>query len=167
MSIADHVCDWCGRPAATIEPTNLAYTFVCKNDACFLALSRATASNSSAVTGLKMKTNGVYPSKWLRSDDLVKPVTLEIEGARMETLKTPDGKSEDKLVVRFTGVQKALVVNKTNLAALDEICGSETDDWPGKVVELFPTKTNMAGKTVPCIRIRQTTRDALNDSLPF
>jgi len=44
------------------------------------------------------------------------------------------------------------MVNWDTTAAL---CGEDTDMWPGKRIELYPTTTLMGGKTTPCIRVRE------------
>ena len=42
----------------------------------------------------------------------------------------------------------------TNFDAVADICGADTDGWPGCQIELYPSKTQMGGKTVDCIRVR-------------
>ena len=102
-----------------------------------------------------MKKADVFPSKYLKNDDLNgKPITVTIERAPLEPLKTPDGKEQNKTVLYFRGTKKALPLNITNWDACAEICGEDTEDWPRHQIELYPTKTQMGGKTVDCIRIR-------------
>ena len=102
-----------------------------------------------------MKKADVFPSKYLKSDDLNgKPNTVTIDRAPLEPLKSPEGKEQTKIVLYFRGAKKALPINITNWDACAEICGEDTEDWPGHQIELYPTKTQMGGKTVDCIRIR-------------
>jgi len=133
----------------------------------------------------EMRRDEVFPSKYLKASDLNgKPVVLTIADAPLETLKSPEGKEQSKIVLYFKGAKKALPLNIANWDAVAEILGGETDDWPGGRIELFPTKTQMGGKTVDCIRIRPP-RDAaaakiapppkakgpegddMNDAIPF
>jgi hypothetical protein len=108
---------------------------------------------------LQMKKDDVFSSKYLKHTDLQgKATTAIIESALLETLKSPEGKEQSKTVLRFVGAKKSLPLNLTNWDAVAEICGGDTDDWPGCQVELYPTKTQMAGKTVDCIRVRAPTK---------
>ena len=102
-----------------------------------------------------MKRSDVFQSKYLKCEDLQgKPITVTIERAPLETLKSPDGKEENKIVLYFHGAKKSFPLNMTNFDACAEICGDDTNDWAGKQIELYPAKTQMAGKTVDCIRVR-------------
>lgn len=59
-----------------------------------------------------MKKDEVFPNKWLKCADLQgKPITVTIESAPLETLKSPDGKEQDKIVLYFAGAKKALPLN--------------------------------------------------------
>jgi hypothetical protein len=101
------------------------------------------------------KRDDVFPSKFLRAADLSgKPITVTIESAPLETLKSPEGKEQTKTVLYFKKTKKALPLNVTNWDAVADIAGDDSDDWPGHKVELYPTTTEMKGKTVDCIRIR-------------
>jgi hypothetical protein len=106
-------------------------------------------------TELKMRKDDVFPSKYVKVSDLIgKPITVVIERASLETLKNSEGKEQAKMVLYFVGAKKALPLNLTNWDACSEICGDDTDDWPGHRIELYPAKTHMGGKMVDCIRIR-------------
>jgi|SoiMethySBSTD1v2_1073268.scaffolds.fasta_scaffold225255_3 hypothetical protein len=102
-----------------------------------------------------MKRDDVFPSKYLKCADLNgKPFVLSIASAPLETLKSSDGKEQKKIVLYFLGAKKTLPLNATNFDSAAEICGDDTDNWPGHKIELYPSRTQMAGKTVDCIRIR-------------
>jgi len=115
-----------------------------------------------------MKKADVFPSKYLKSDDLQgRPITVTIERAPLETLKSPDGKEQTKIVLYFRGAKKALPLNVTNWDACVDACGDDdTDGWPGKQIELYPAKTQMAGKTVDCVRIRPPAQRELPKQKP-
>ena len=86
-----------------------------------------------------------FPSKYLKADDLRgRPVTLEIAAAPEETLTGFDGRQETKTVVYFAGTRKKLPCNRTNWNAIAD----------GHKIELYPSTTEMNGKTLPCIRVR-------------
>jgi hypothetical protein len=103
-----------------------------------------------------MKKDEVFPSKYLKPGDLKgKPVAVTIERAALETLKSREGKEQDKIVLYFVGAKKMLPLNVTNFDACADACGDEdSDNWPGHQIELYPDKTQMGGKTVDCIRVR-------------
>ena len=62
-----------------------------------------------------MKKEDVFPSRFWKAADLNgKPMVVTIEGTVRETLKTPDGKSDEKPVLYFTGSKKSLSLNVTN-----------------------------------------------------
>ncbi len=104
---------------------------------------------------LNMKKNDLFFSKYLKASDMDgKTATVVIERAPLETLKNSEGKEQAKIVLYFRGAKKALALNLTNWDACAEICGDDTDDWPGHRIELYPTKTQMGGKMVDCVRIR-------------
>jgi hypothetical protein len=105
---------------------------------------------------LEMKRDDVFPSKYLKAADLNgKPVTVTIKDAPYETLKSSEGKEQGKTVLYFVRGKKTLPLNIVNWDSVAEICGDDTDAWPGHTIELYPTVTSMGAKTVPCIRIRR------------
>jgi hypothetical protein len=109
-----------------------------------------------------MRKSEAYPSKYFRAADVEEGwcLPVEIEMARMETFKSDRGGESQKLVVYFRRVKSGLVCGPTVWDQIAETIGEEdTDDWAGHRIELFRDKTTMAGKTVPCIRVREA--DAL------
>ena len=66
------------------------------------------------------------------------------------------------MVLYFNKTKKTLPLNRVNWDSVADILGDDTDDWIGGKIELYPTTTEMAGKTVPCVRVRQT-----NGALPL
>ena len=128
-----------------------------------------------------MRKTDVFPSKYLSAGDLGgKPHVLEIARAPLETLKA-NGSEQAKIVLYFRDAKKSLPLNKTNFDAVADCAGTdETDNWPGVRVEVFPTTTEMQGKTVACIRIRKprelplapskapaAPRPSIDDEIPF
>lgn len=83
----------------------------------------------------------VFPSKWLRADDLVKygaqGVAVTVERAEAEYLRQMDGTHQWKPVVYFVGASRALICNVTQARSLAAVAGSETiSDWAGARVVL-------------------------------
>lgn len=79
---------------------------------------------------------------------------LRIKSFKMETLKGNDGEEEVKPVVAFQGADKALILNKTNANRIAAVHGWETDDWIGKVIELYVENVEAFGKMQDAIRVR-------------
>jgi hypothetical protein len=97
-----------------------------------------------------MKIGSAFPGTYLKASDLQgRRVQVTIERVEMEDIG-----GDQKPVIHFRGKDRALVLNKTNANSVWGINGSDdTDDWPGTVVVLYPSKTDFQGKRVDCIRI--------------
>ena len=96
-----------------------------------------------------------YRRRFLKCADLKgKPVRLTIAAEYSEKLKDTTGKEEEKSILSFVGTDKELVVNVTNWDSIVEVTSeSDSENWAGHKIELYPTTTPMGGKTVDCIRI--------------
>jgi hypothetical protein len=96
-----------------------------------------------------------FPSKYLKASDLRGPVTVEIKDAPQETLTGFDGQQQTKTVLYFTNTRKKFPLNRTNWNAVADVTGEEdSENWPGHKIELYPSTTEMNGKTLPCVRVR-------------
>ena len=104
-----------------------------------------------------MNANEAFPSNYLKAADLKgRRMVLTIESAQMDALD--DGK---KLVVRFRGAERALVLNRTNCTSIIEIAGTaETAAWTGTRIVLYPDRTDFQGRRVDCIRVDPPTQAA-------
>jgi hypothetical protein len=97
-----------------------------------------------------MRVDDAYPSKFLGAADLGgRPATVRINTVEMEVLD-----KQKKVVLTFVGKKKAFVCNKTNAKKIAELHGDEMDDWPDKLIELYPAEVEFAGDTVDAIRVR-------------
>jgi hypothetical protein len=103
------------------------------------------------------KRHEVFPSPFLSAADLNgKPVTLTIESAPLEKLKGTGGSEETKTVLYFKGTKKSLPLNRTNWDKVADITGEDdSNDWPGRQIQLYPTTTPFRTDVVDCIRIRE------------
>src|SRR5262249_27273819 len=109
-----------------------------------------------------MKRDDVFPSKYLKAADLSgKPVVVTIERAVLETLKSPEGRAQDKIVLYLKSTKKSFPLNLTTWDAVADIAGDDTDDWSGHRIELYTTTTQMGGKVVDCIRVRAPSQRSL------
>lgn len=102
------------------------------------------------------KLTDIYQSKWLSAADLKnQEVIATIAGVTTDEFEA-DGKKSVKLVCKFQGVDKALILNKTNSFTIKEISGQDdTDNWPGTVICLYPTMVQFGTKMTEAIRIKR------------
>lgn len=93
---------------------------------------------------------------FLKTEDLQgRTIPVVIESVGIEDIKGDHG-IEKKLVARFVGKDKGIILNLTNCGLLEEIAGTDDyEQWPGLRVALYPTTTMFGGKKVPCLRIKQ------------
>jgi hypothetical protein len=97
-----------------------------------------------------MKLSEAFPSQFLKWEDIdgAEP-TVTISAAQMETLG-----DDHKLVLKFTGKQKRFVCNRTNANTLEQLYGSDTDEWLGKQITLFVVPVQFQGRMVNGLRVR-------------
>lgn len=121
-----------------------------------------------------MKTNDVFPSKYLRGADIEdREVQATVSHVAMEDVT----ETEKKPVVHFKGATKGVVLNKTNWDRLVHISGSDdSDDWSGVKVILYTELVTFQGKTSPSVRIKRPPQgtaqpakanEDMNDDVPF
>ena len=108
-----------------------------------------------------MNVNDVYPSKndHLKAGDLQgHQVKVTIEG--MEIAEFTEG---NKIVLKFAGKDKTMVMNKTNSRKVAEYYGDDTDGWMGKEIVIYPDKTEFNNAMVDCLRVRVEAPMATDD----
>jgi len=97
-----------------------------------------------------MNIETCFPSEYVKAGDLNGRVTVKIHHVEMRVVG-----DDSKPVVFFEKTQKGLVLNKTNARSIIQIAGgvTDTDQWTGIQVVIYPTTTDYSGQRVPCIRI--------------
>ncbi len=96
-----------------------------------------------------MDINKSFTGDWLKAEQFTTEQTFTIKHVAMERVG-----EDDKPVVSFLEMTQGLVLNKTNAAAIASMYGSETNNWTGKQLTLYPTQVDYAGKQVRAIRVR-------------
>lgn len=113
-----------------------------------------------------MDMRSVYPSKWLKPDDLDPQGNVYVIGqVIMEAIM-----GEGKPVIYFRGKEKGLVLNRTNNSTLVGLFGAESNRWIDKEIILYPSTVIMNGAPQPCIRVRlngQSRPLDPDDTVPF
>ena len=98
-----------------------------------------------------MKLSQIFPSKYVKAADIVRPLQLSINRVAFEAMQ--DG--NQKPVIYFDGTQKGIVCNRTNAKTVALLAKSEeTNDWPGTKVEIFTELVGFRGEVVQAIRFR-------------
>ena len=92
-----------------------------------------------------MRKGDVFQSKFLKGDDLKGGTAdVQIESVTMENIGLDDGPQDIKPVMRFTGKEKGMIVNKTNWELLELFLKSDdSDNWAGAHILLWNDPTVM------------------------
>lgn len=98
----------------------------------------------------------LHPNDYLAAVEFQgRDVTLTIAGVKREDLKMAGGKQDTKPVLTFKETSKKLILNKTNASSIVEMYGSVAEDWIGKRVTFYPTRTACGRDMTDCIRVRE------------
>ncbi len=101
-----------------------------------------------------MKISTAFPSKYLRAAD-IDDGAAHVHNIHSVTVEEVADGEDHKPILYFDGVEKGLVLNKTNANTVAGLYGDDTERWVGNPVEMFATETEFQGKRVACIRVRQ------------
>jgi len=108
-----------------------------------------------------MKTADVFPSRYLKAEELDEDLTVTIREVVMETFTDRErGTDTEKPVAYFEELEKGLIINKTNWSQIAKQHGDESDEWPGKAIVLTVMDVSAFGDVVSAIRIRSKTKSA-------
>jgi hypothetical protein len=98
-----------------------------------------------------MKASEIYPSKFIRAEDIDGTLTVTITDAVLEEVGSL---KVEKLVIYFKEFPKPLICNVTNFKRIVKLHGDDTDLWIDKKITLFRTTTEFQGEEIPAIRVR-------------
>lgn len=100
-----------------------------------------------------MRASDLCPSPHLEAADLDgKDVPVTIRDVAFDEVGE---ERATKGCVFFEEFSRSMVLNRTNLKRLIAMHGNDTDGWVGQRITLYPSETDFAGRTVPCIRVRE------------
>ena len=71
-----------------------------------------------------------------------------IDAAFPETIN-----GDEKLCLRFKGIEKPMVLNQTNISILSAALGDNTDDWISKKVSLSVVKVSFNGELKDSLQV--------------
>lgn len=103
------------------------------------------------------KTSEMKDRKFIGKDDVGKGLLVTITGCDKENVAVEDAPKELKWCLMFAEIDKPLVLNATNIALAEQVCGSnDTDQWIGHQIVLYVDPTvSYAGRVVGGVRIRR------------
>lgn len=121
-----------------------------------------------------MQVKDMFPAKYLRGQDMTKPMLIEMHVVMQQKLRPgPDKPEETAYVLYFDDVStgkpapvRGLVKHENGKHALvlrrqlaDEIMSAsgtqDTDEWSGKRVVIYPEQRTVARRNVVSIRARK------------
>jgi hypothetical protein len=111
-----------------------------------------------------MKMNDAFPSKYLKASDVEDEPVYKIIKAEVEEVGP---KKDEKVILYFRGVEKGLVLNKTNWKAIaDQLGSDDTDSWIGSEIQLYSGTASFQGEEVEAIRIKKRLKKAAPSAAP-
>lgn len=112
-----------------------------------------------------MKSTDVFPSKYLKAEDVDGEPIVTIASVELESMKDKSGADIQKPVIYFSETDKGLVANKTNWSLIAKQYGDESDDWIGKQITLTVMDVDSFGDIVSAIRVKPQRKVASKPAL--
>lgn len=101
----------------------------------------------------KKTTNPNYLGAYAFDDG--KDMIVQVKDVKPEMVQNQQGR-EEKLVLHFEGDVKPLILNSTNMKAIEKATGSAyLDEWVGKKLQLYVTLVSAFGTTTDAVRVRE------------
>jgi len=101
-----------------------------------------------------MTSDQIFPSKYLKADDLDGEMTVTIKSVVLEELESKDRGKQSKPVAYFREFDKGVVLNRTNWGTIAKQHGDDSDMWVGKQIVLFAMDVEAFGEMVLAIRVK-------------
>ena len=100
-----------------------------------------------------MQASKLCPSPHISAEDLSGDTEVTISTVGFEVIGE---EKENRGCVKFDEFERSMVLNRTNLKRIIAHHGNDTAEWKGKKITLYPSETDWGGRTVPCIRVRES-----------
>ena len=102
------------------------------------ASRRLSPTDPRSLAALIISVSKVYPSKWIRPDEVTRAFTIVVTGVTVEEFRLPDGSKETKIVLVLARAAKRLPLSKTQAKALAGLLGDDAETWQGSMIILAP-----------------------------
>jgi len=113
-----------------------------------------------------MKRSDAFPSKYFSKEDVTVPLMLTIESVTMETFDSDKGKRDKPILYFADEDSKPMVLNNGNWLTIEGLYGEESDNWTGRLIELYNDPNVMFGKKrVGGIRVRAPHSNGKHESV--
>lgn len=101
----------------------------------------------------KKTTNPNYIGEWDFEDG--KDQIVQVKDVKAEVIQNQQGR-EEKSVMYFENGVKPLILNVTNMKAIEKSTGTPyQDEWVGKKLQLYVTLVSAFGDTTKAVRVRE------------
>ena len=126
--------------------------------------------------------NEMIESKYLKQADFPDPLIVTVKGVKHINIAKEGDQPEYKWAIRYAEFGRPMLLNSTNIKALEKACGSsDTDEWTGKEVIVYNDENvSFGGQITGGLRIRKhqeapkkkeqkkdAPREDFEDSIPF
>jgi len=103
------------------------------------------------------KTSEMIPSNYLKQSDFPEDYIVTIAKVERKNIAMEGKQAEYKWLAFFREFEKPMVLNSTNIHALEKVTGSDdTDDWTGKQVIVYVDENvSFGGELVGGLRIKK------------
>lgn len=91
-------------------------------------------------------------------------LTVTIKNVTRGTVKGEGGRGEECTIANLEN-QKPFILNRTNQKSIERLYGPYIEDWAGKQVTLYASKTKLKGELVECVRIRPSVAEVIKPAL--
>lgn len=102
-----------------------------------------------------MDVNQMFPSKYLKGDELTGPKTVTIASIRTEETYKPGKGKVDVFVLWCEKATRGIVLSRPLALSISEALGeSDTEKWTGKAITIYPLPMTVAGRNLVAIRAK-------------
>lgn len=104
-----------------------------------------------------MNLDQMFPRRYASGEDLQgRAVMVTIEIVQAETMRPGQGRPEETKYVLYTVEgKKGIILSRELAKQIAQITGeSDTDNWPGKKITVYPQPMTVGGRPVVAIRAR-------------
>jgi hypothetical protein len=112
------------------------------------------------------KVSETYAGTYLNASELLPLRKRRIGVVHGASVEAVGNDQDNKIVLELVSSKgepwpKSVILNKTNAMQMAAAFGDDTDQWPGKTIEVWAENVMFQGKFVPGIRVQAASAAAL------